>query len=74
LDYNRDGSSLAVAGRDTYIRIYDDTTKEVKITMKSRGDIKGHWNRIFCVKFDPLDPNLLFSGGWDTTLILYDLR
>jgi len=34
----------------------------------------GHSNRIFCVKFHPNDPNVLLSGGWDTTIQIWDTR
>jgi len=36
--------------------------------LKELGEIAGHSNRIFCVKFDPGNPHLLVSGGWDNTL------
>jgi len=32
------------------------------------GGASGHSNRIFAVKFDHDDPNLLVSGGWDSTV------
>jgi hypothetical protein len=48
---------LAVAGRDYHIRIYDETTKSLALTMKARGEIPGHSNRVFCVKFNPLEQN-----------------
>lgn len=34
----------------------------------------GHSNRIFSLKFVPDDPNLLISGGWDNTILIWDLR
>ena len=34
----------------------------------------GPKNRTYCLKFDPNNPNILFSGGWDETLFLWDLR
>lgn len=34
----------------------------------------GHSNRIFSVKFSPLDPNMLVSAGWDNTLYFWDIR
>ena len=42
--------------------------------MKERGDLPGHSNRIFCVKFNPIDTNILLSGGWDNTVQVYDIR
>ena len=57
LDYNMEGTLLAVAGRDTYIRLYDETTKSLALTLKGMGEMPGHSNRIFCVKFNPIDSN-----------------
>jgi len=68
LDYNYEGTQLATAGRDTHIRIYDETTKSLALTMKERGDQPGHSNRVFSVRFNPLDSNMVVSGGWDSTL------
>ena len=65
---------LAVAGKDCRIRIYDEATKSLTMTMKMLGENPGHSNRIFSVKFSPYNPNLLVSGGWDNTLQLNDLR
>jgi COMPASS component SWD3 len=36
--------------------------------MKESSELPGHSNRIFCVKFNPYDPNKIASGGWDNTI------
>ena len=36
--------------------------------MKEKGELPGHSNRMFAVRFNPLDSNILVSGGWDNTL------
>lgn len=74
LDFNVDGTLLAAAGRDCHVRIYDETTKSLALDMKERGELPGHSNRVFCVKFNPLDSNMLVSGGWDNTIQIYDIR
>lgn len=74
LDFSAEGTLLAVGGRDGHIRIYDETTKSLAIDMKERGENPGHSNRVFCVKFNPLNNNQLVSGGWDNTLQIYDVR
>lgn len=33
-----------------------------------------HTNRIFCVKGIEKEPNLFYSGGWDSTVRLWDVR
>lgn len=68
MDFSPDGSLLAVAGKDMYINVYDETTKSLAFKMKERGNMPGHSNRIFCTKFNQIDPNMLVSGGWDNTV------
>ncbi|RHY34961.1 hypothetical protein DYB32_000530 [Aphanomyces invadans] len=34
----------------------------------------GHSNRVFSVKFHPLDENTIISGGWDNTIQIWDTR
>lgn len=74
LDFTADGQMLAVAGRDKKIWVYDETTKSLAFKMKERGQLPGHSNRIFCVKFNPKDQNMLASAGWDNTVCINDLR
>jgi len=74
LDYNNDGTLLATAGKDKYVRLYDEQTKSLVLKMKDSGELCGHSNRIFCVKFDPFNPDRIASGGWDNTIQIYDIR
>jgi|TARA_B110001450_G_C17586483_1_gene467158 WD40 repeat protein len=53
IDYNHEGNLLATAGKDKYIRLYDEQTKSIVLRMKESGELPGHSNRIFCVRFDP---------------------
>jgi WD40 repeat protein len=59
---------LATAGKDKYIRLYDEQTKSIVLKMKDNAEFCGHSNRIFCVRFDTVNPNVLASGGWDNTV------
>ena len=34
----------------------------------------GHSNRVFCVKFDQDNANLIVSGGWDNNVKVWDIR
>jgi len=68
MDFNPEGTLLAVAGRDLQIHVYDETTKSLAFTMKEKGEKCGHSNRIFCTKFNHVDPNMIVSGGWDSTI------
>lgn len=74
IDFSPDGTYLATAGRDCHVRLYDESTKSLFMTLKERGDLPGHSNRIFSVKFNQVNPNILFSGGWDNTMQVYDIR
>lgn len=42
--------------------------------MKDNAEFCGHSNRIFCVRFDSANQNILASGGWDNTVQIYDIR
>ncbi len=34
----------------------------------------GHTNKIYCVKFDHRHPSILYSGGWDRNVVIWDIR
>lgn len=34
----------------------------------------GHTSRVYCVKFDKENPQIMYSGGWDYRVIVWDLR
>ena len=42
--------------------------------MKGMGENSGHSNRVFCVRFNHHNGNVLASGGWDNTVQIYDIR
>jgi WD40 repeat protein len=73
IDFRLDGMHFATAGKDLIIRIYDETTKQLVHEMPDNGG-PGHSNRIFAVKYDTDDPNILISGGWDNTVQIWDTR
>ena len=80
LDYNIEGSQFVTAGKDKIVRLYDEATKSLIVSMQgsqyagSSKDTAGHSNRIFSSKFVPHDQNLLLTGGWDNTVMVWDLR
>lgn len=76
LKYRPDGRQFATAGKDCKVRIYDEETKKIVHTLE-RGIISqahGHSNRIFACKYKPDQSNILVTGGWDNTVLVWDLR
>uniref|UniRef100_A0A7S2RM78 Anaphase-promoting complex subunit 4 WD40 domain-containing protein n=1 Tax=Mucochytrium quahogii TaxID=96639 RepID=A0A7S2RM78_9STRA len=76
VDYRPDGTIFATAGKDFTVRVYDEATKTLMTEMRSGiGHVTpGHSNRVFSLKFNPTDPNIMISGGWDNTVQIWDLR
>jgi len=80
LDYNSEGTQFVTAGKDTKVRIYDEATKSLVLTMDGGGGGQirttspGHSNRVFSGKFVPGDDNTVVTGGWDNTVQIWDLR
>lgn len=76
VDYRDDGAVFATAGKDKTVRLYDEATKSL-VTAMSGGVSNvtaGHSNRVFALKFNPDDPNMLLSAGWDNTVQVWDVR
>ena len=73
-DFNNQGTLFATGGSDTKIRIYDLEKKAPISFLMNQEDNPGHSNRVYNVLFNPEDPNILFSGGWDGNIFIWDLR
>ena len=57
------------------MKIYDEETRklEAKLTGED-APIPGHSSRISCVKIDKENPNIVVTGGWDTKVLVWDIR
>jgi hypothetical protein len=45
------------------------------MVLKGNGkNLPAHTNKVFALKFDKKDENLLYSAGWDDTVKVNDLR
>nr|XP_034990452.1 uncharacterized protein LOC118094305 isoform X2 [Zootoca vivipara] len=76
MDFCRDGSSFATAGKDRHIRLYDSHTNQLFHIMRApdfmAGDeftpLSGHSRRIFALRFHPTELHLFLTGGWDNSV------
>lgn len=75
VDYKPDGTAFATGGSDCIVRVYDEQTRKLKVTLEGGGTGEpGHSNRVFALKFDKDDDNMLLSGGWDNNVKIWDIR
>ena len=58
------------------VRLYDEVTRTLVSTLTGihSDSTPGHSNRVFALKFDPRDDNMIVSGGWDSTVQIHDIR
>lgn len=78
LTYSREGDKFLTGGKDAKIRVYDNETKKM-ISDFARNEFdletaRGHCNRIHSIVFHPTNENVFFSGAWDNSLQVWDLR
>ena len=66
------GTHYAFAGELGKIR-FAQLNKGDPVQAQS-GHLGKHENRVFCLKWNPEDDNILLSGGWDQTVYFWDLR
>lgn len=75
LDYAYNGETFACGGTDKFVRVYDDATMKEKTILDTFYTNKaGHSNRIFAVSYCKSDANLIASAGWDSNIIISDIR
>lgn len=81
-DFCLDGSVFATAGKDRNIRLYDSKTIQL-IQMFEAPDFlsgndltvtSGHCQRIFALKFHPVEHHVFLTGGWDNSIKIWDKR
>jgi len=75
LDYRQDGTQFATAGRALRVQVYDEATRKPLFKMGNTMDVtEGHSNRIFALKYHPINPNVILTGSWDDMVKFWDLR
>lgn len=65
LDFSPDGKILAGCGREVYL--WDVKTGKLIDTLT------GHINQVYTIAFSP-DGKTLASGGWDSTIIIWEIK
>ena len=56
--------------------VYDLNEEPYKVCASlkhSHENEPAHFNRVFSCKFDPWEPNLVYSGGWDKIVSMFDI-
>lgn len=76
LDLNADGSLIATGNHNGNITLFSDETQQVVRDLRryGQGGGVGHQNRVFGLKFQPDDRNVIVSGGRDGQVIFWDIR
>ncbi|XP_046383352.1 uncharacterized protein LOC124153961 isoform X2 [Ischnura elegans] len=76
VDLDAISSTLVSGGKDSTVRLYDTLTKKlVHAYEKATPDSsEGHSARIFCVRCDPVERSVIYTGGWDDIVKVWDTR
>lgn len=74
MDFKPDGEKFVTGGRDCNIRLYDENKISKFVVFGEGYSTPIHKNRVYAVKFLHDNPNVVISGGWDRTILLWDLR
>ncbi|KGG52933.1 hypothetical protein DI09_122p10 [Mitosporidium daphniae] len=72
ISFNCTGTDLATGGLDSSIRIWP-ITKPFS-TSKETTRLEGHSGSVLCVRWSPIDPNLLASSSDDSAVIIWGKR
>ena len=76
IDYANDGLHFACGISDHSIRVFDGVTRKEEIVLGGYHNLKvyGHSNKICALKYHRDNPKILISGGWDDSVIYWDLN
>ena len=70
--------TFATAGRDATLRVYDEQTRQLTASLpplsSASPSSSGHSNRVYALRYHPTQPHVLFSAGWDNTVLVWDVR
>ena len=75
MDYNNLATKFAVCGAEPIIKVYDEESRKKILNLGGEElNPPGHNSRVYCVRFNPDNPEVLYSGGWDNRVVRWDLR
>jgi WD40 repeat protein len=75
-DFSKDGKTFATAGKDATIRVYDAEQNKciTSLSKDTPTTSRSHTMRVYSVVYHDKDMNCVFSGSWDNTVLMWDLR
>jgi WD40 repeat protein len=75
-DFNKDGSIFAVPGQMPKISFYNPETLQIfrEFSPQTYESELMHSNRIYSIIWDNTNSSIIFSGGWDNKVLMWDLR
>ena len=74
-DFSYNGKYFVAAGGDKSVYVYDEQTRGLVTELNMAGIRNGgHQSKITAVKFDEEDENVMYTGSWDRTIKIYDVR
>ncbi|CAL5999008.1 WD40_repeat protein [Hexamita inflata] len=74
--YNNDGGNFTAVGKDGRVRVYDETTQKLMMTLQegNGSTTAGHSNRVFSLAYSDRNFNVIYTAGWDHTVQVWDMR
>jgi len=79
--FTQDGSKMLVSGTERVIRSYDLESESGAQLVNTFGEgaappgkISGHVLKVVSLCAHPVNPNILFSGGFDRKVLIWDMR
>ena len=81
-EFSRNGKYFFIGGNimgdlDKAILCYDESSRSLVAELSRNGlkqEGRGHSMRVTNVRADPENENVIYSGGWDNTIKIYDVR
>ena len=75
-EFSAAGETFFTAGKDSKIRQYDTFSNKMiqEMSKDSPSTTIAHMSRVYSLIQTPALPSIMFSGGWDNKVIMWDTR